>query len=295
MQYVLQHLVDALSVGSSYVLLALGLTLVFSVMGLINFAYGNLIVWGGYVIIGLSMLHLSLPLVIVGLIAATTLISFLMGQVAFRPFRGAPPITLLLSSVGVSFAMQAVAIMAFGEISRGVPTPQVLGEGVNVGNVHISYLQLLTIGAAIVVLVGLNLLIQRTTLGIKFRCVAEDNKVAELMGIRYSRILLYVFVISGVIAGVVTYLWFAKLGSVNPRVDLNPTLKAFIAITLGGIGTVRGAVIGGLVLGLFESLLAAQLPSALLSYQSALTFLLVIVVLVLRPQGIAGRVLEVSK
>ena len=168
-------------------------------------------------------------------------------------------------------------------------------ESVSVSGVRISLLQILALGLSAIVLVALNLLIQRTTFGVEIRAAAEDSEAAQLMGVRPPRVLLVVFAISGVLAAVVAFIWFARIGTVDPRADLTPTLKAFIAVVLGGLGTIRGPVIGGLVLGLFESVLATFLTTDLLAFQSAFAFGLVILVLVLRPQGVAGRLVELAK
>lgn len=291
----IQHLVDALSVGSTYSLLALGLTLVFGVMGLVNFAYGMLIVWSGYAIGLLAGWHINVVLAVVAVIGVATFLSLVMGEVAFRPFRKAPPLTLLLTSFGVSLILQASVRIIFGEGFRRVPTPSVLGNGLHAGGVRISVLQLVSVGTGTLVVLGLYLLLQRTTLGLQMRAYAEDADVAGMMGVRTERILTAAFALSGVIAGIVAMIWLAKIGTVQPSGDLNPTIKAFIAIVIGGLGSIRGAVLGGLILGVFESFLVAYLPSVLLPYGEALAFLLVIAVLVLRPQGVAGRVVELSR
>jgi branched-chain amino acid transport system permease protein len=290
-----QHLLDAVSIGSTYSLLALGLTLVFGVMGLVNFAYGTLIVCCGYTISLLAGWNVNLIPSIVVVIGVATALSMLMGVVAFRPFVSAPPLTLLLTSFGVALILQALVRMIFGEGPRRVPTPSVLGDGWDVGSVRISAIQVLSVATGIVVVVLLYALLHHTTLGLQMRAYAEDREVARQMGVRTDRVLASAFAISGVIAGIVAMVWLAKIGTVQPSADLTPAIKAFIAIVIGGLGSVRGAVIGGLVLGLFESFLVAYLPSSLLPYGEALAFLLVVAILLLRPQGIAGRVVELSR
>jgi branched-chain amino acid transport system permease protein len=290
-----QHLFDALSAGSTYVLLALGITLLFGVMGLVNFAYGDLIVWSGYLMALLAGWHVNVLVGVAAVIGLATVLSVAMGQTAFRPFRKAPPLTLLLTSFGVSLVLQAAVRMIFGEGFRPVPTPTFLGDAVRLGGVRTSVLGLVSLGTAAVVVVGLYVLLQRTTIGLQMRAYAEDSDVAGLMGVRRERILTAAFAVSGVIAGIVAMLWFAKIGTVQPSGDLTPTIKAFIAIVIGGLGSVRGAVIGGLLLGAFESTLDAYLSPGLLPYVEAFSFLLVILVLIARPQGVAGKTLELSR
>lgn len=295
MTKLLQYLFDALSVGATYSLLALGMTLLFSVMGLVNFAYGMLIVWCGYAIVILERWHTPLVVGIPAVIAFASFLSFAMGRVAFRPFRTAPPLTLLLSSFGVALVLQALVRISFGEGFENVPTPAVLGDSWDVGGVRVSLLQLIAVAIGAMVVLGLHFLLHRTTLGLQIRTTAEDSQLARSMGVRSDRVLSAAFIISGMIAGVVSMIWFARIGTVDPSGDLTPTLKAFIAIVIGGIGSVRGAVLGGLLLGAFETSVVAFLPGSFLPYGQAIAFGLVILTLLFRPSGIAGKAVEVSK
>lgn len=292
---VLQGLIDGLATGSVYMLLALGLSLVFGVMGLVNFAYGSLIVWTGYAAWALAAAGLPYPVALCGAGAAAVLLSIAIGKFAFLPFAGAPPATLLLASFGVALALQALATILFGDAPHVVPVPGWLTKSIAMGALRISMLQLTALMLGAIMLGVLDIIVNRTRFGIEMRAAAEDPTAATLMGIAPDRVLLSVFALTGVIAAVVAFIWFGQAGTVTPRGDFNPTLKAFIAIVLGGLGTVRGAVIGGLALGLIESGLAATLSSDLLAYSHAFAFLLIIMVLLVRPQGIAGRVLTVSK
>lgn len=291
----LQMFVDGLSSGTLYVLLALGLSLVFSVMGLINFAYGGLIVWSGYALYVLNAIGLPYPVSLAGMVVFAMLLSMVVGRIAFLPFVGAPGATLLLASFGVAMALQALAIMMFGEGPRVVPTPSALITSLDLGFVRVSVIQLAAMALGGSVLVGLDFLIRKTRYGMEIRAAAEDAATARLMAVRSSQVLMLVFALSGFIAAIVAFVWFAQTGTVTPRADFNPTLKAFIAVVLGGLGTVRGAVIGGLALGMLESVLSATLDPPWSSYQQTLAFLLVILILLVRPQGIAGKTLEVSK
>ena len=178
MTELLQILVDGLSIGSTYALLALGLSLVFSVMGLINFAYGSLIVWAGYVVAVSASLGLPYPISIAVMAIFTILLSMAMGRFAFRPFMTAPPATLLLTSFGVALVLQAVAIFVFGEGPRPVPTPALLIDSISIGGVRISFLQILALCLSALALFVLNVLLQRTTFGIEIRATAEDSEAA---------------------------------------------------------------------------------------------------------------------
>jgi branched-chain amino acid transport system permease protein len=229
------------------------------------------------------------------MVAGVTVLSVAMGRIAFLPFLGAPPSTLLLASFGVALASQAVAIMIFGEQPRPVPSPGFLIRSLEIGGVRISVLQITALALGGALLAGLHALMTRTRFGMEIRAAAEDSATARLVGVRSNHVLTVVFALTGIIAAVAAFIWFAQIGTVTPRADFNPTLKAFIAVVLGGLGTIRGAVIGGLALGLIESTVSATLPAAILSYQQSIAFAALILVLILRPQGIAGKVHEVSK
>jgi branched-chain amino acid transport system permease protein len=289
----IQHIVDALSVGSTYALLALGLTLVFSVMNLIN--YGILLVWGAYIIYSLGNAGVPFGLIVPLCIAFVTLLSIAMGRFAFRPFIGAPPITLLITSFGVLLVVQYVAILIYGEEPRVLELPGFFTDVLRIGSVRVPVLEVITIGTASVVLLAFYALLNRTVLGAQIRASAELPDIARLMGVKPDRVLMIVFAISGLIAGVVGILWFAKVGAVTPRADLEPTLQAFIALVLGGLGSVRGAIFGGLALGGLDVLMSATLPESALGYSPAIVFALVIAILIVRPGGLAGTTLELSR
>jgi branched-chain amino acid transport system permease protein len=288
----IQHVVDALSVGSTYALLALGLTLVFSVMNLINFAYGMMLVWSAYAAYVLLNHGVPFLLMVPLCILFATFVSVVIGRVAFRPFIGAPPITLLITSFGVLLVIQYLAILFFGEQPSILSLPTVFGDVVDIGSVRVPVLELITIGTSAVVVAVFYLVLNRTAFGAQLRAAAELPDVTRLMGVKPDRVLMVAFAISGAIAGVVGLLWFAKVGAITPRSDLDPTIKAFIALVLGGLGSTRGALLGGLALGALEVGLSATLPSSALGYQPAIVFAAVIAILILRPSGLSGTTLE---
>lgn len=288
MNTLVQAVLDALSVGSMYALLALGLTLVFSVMNLINFAYGIMLVWSAYT---LSVVADLAPGFLVGAlvaIAASTVLSVALGYIAFRPFIGKAQSTLLITSFGVLLAVQYVAIVAFGEQPRVLPIPDWLARVITVGDLRVPVLQLVTIAITAVLVTAFYLLLGRTSYGAQLRAAAERPEVARLMGIKPNRVLMLAFVISGVIAGVVGVLWFARAGAITPRSDLEPTLKAFVALILGGLGRPSGAIYGGIALGAIEVSMSLLLPVGAIPYTASIVFALVILMLLFRPQGIVG-------
>jgi branched-chain amino acid transport system permease protein len=291
----IQHVVDALSVGSTYALLALGLTLVFSVMNLINFAYGMMLVWSAYA--AYVMLDHGVPfaLMVPLCVLFATLLSMAIGRIAFRPFIGAPAITLLITSFGVLLVIQYLAILFFGEQPRILRLPSFFSDVAHIGSIRVPVLELITIGTAAVVVAVFYLVLNRTAFGAQLRAAAELPDVTRLMGVKPDRVLMVAFAISGAIAGVVGLLWFAKVGAITPRSDLDPSIKAFIAIVLGGLGSTRGAILGGLALGAIEVTLSATLSGDALGYQPAIVFAAVIAILILRPRGLSGTTLEPAR
>ena len=218
----IQHLVDALSVGSTYALLALSLTLVFSVMNLINFAYGMLLVSAAYVMYVCTDVGVPFALAVLIVIGATTLLSVATERIAFRAFINAPAVTLLITSFGVLLVMQYIAIVLFGENPRVLELPDFFKDVIHVGEVRVPVLELISIGTAFVVVAVYYVLLKRTAFGAQIRAAAEAPDITRLMGIKPDRVMMLVFAVSGAIAGIVGLLWFAKSGAVTPRSDLGP-------------------------------------------------------------------------
>ena len=200
--------------------------------------------------------------------------------------------TLLITSFGVELALQAIAILFFGNSPRVIQTPTWLGHVWRLGGVRFPAIEVAAIVLAFAVTAGLYWVLHRTSLGLQVRAAAEDRPTASLLAVKPERVVIFVFAISGLIVGLVSVLWFANLGTVTPTGDLNPTIQAFVAIVLGGLGSVSGAVIGGFVLGGLYTFFSVALPASILPYQDVLVFVLVIAILMWRPNGIAGRVLE---
>lgn len=286
---ILQLLVDGLSTGTVYMMLALGIGVVFSVMGLVNFAYGMQIVWFGFLLGALASWGLPYALAVLVALAFSVLLAIVLARTVFLPFVGAPPATLLLASFGVATILQSLAVVSFGDFAQAVPSPQFLLKSLDLGAFRISVLQIVSLALGLSMLLGLEVLINRTRWGIEIRATAESPEIARLMGVRSDRVLTFVFGLSGLIAGIVALVWFAQLGSVTARGDLTPTLKAFVAVVIGGLGSVRGAVIGGLLLGFLETTMSGVLTGVLTDFQQTAVFALVILILLVRPDGIFGK------
>ncbi|MCR6498001.1 branched-chain amino acid ABC transporter permease [Shinella sp. CPCC 101442] len=289
MDMFLQQLVNALSLGGTYALLALGLAVVFSIMGLINFAHGELMTAAGYGLCFALLFGLPFGLAIVFALAVAIVLVLLMERTAFRPVRGASGTTLLLTSFAVSAILRVLFQNFISARPKPVPMPMSLSGTIEIGGLHIGVIQAISIFVTVIMLVGLNLFLRTTVLGRAMRAASEDFAIVRLMGIRANAVVATAFAISGLMAGVAGILWVAQRGSVDPLMGFLPVLKAFIAAIIGGLGSLSGAVAGGFLLGFIEIFLQAYLPENLLSYRDAFTILLVIVVLLFAPQGLLAR------
>lgn len=289
MDLFLQQLLNALSLGGTYALLALGLAVVFSIIGLINFAHGELMTIAGYVMAFSLAAALPLPLAIVLAVVVATLSAMAMERIAFRPARGASTTTLLLTSFVISAILRVLFQNLISARPVPVPLPASLSGVFRIGSLHLGIIQSISIVTTAVMLVGLVLFLNRTVAGRAMRAAAEDFAVVRLMGLRANGIVATAFAISGLLAGVAGILWVAQRGSVDPLMGFLPVLKAFIAAIIGGLGSLTGAVAGGFLLGFIEVMLQAWLPDGLLPYRDAFAIMLVIAVLLFRPQGLLAR------
>lgn len=284
-----QQLVNALSLGSIYALVAVGLAMVFGILRLINFAHGEVLMLGAFATYYFA--KAGLPFLVAAPLAVVTtiVIGVLMERVAYRPVRGAPDVALLLTSLGVSISVQNGAILAFDAQPKKFPTPTVIERQVTLGGgVQISVTNLVTIGTAILLMTVLTFFVTRTRLGTAMRATAENAMAARLMGINVNTVIITAFVVGSALAGAAGILWGARVGRIDPLMGFIPVLKAFVATVIGGFGSIPGAVIGAYLLGFGEIFLVALLPDSLTSYRDAFIFSGLIVILLIRPQGILG-------
>lgn len=285
MTNLVQDIVSGLGLGGTYALLALGLALVFSVLRLINFAYGELMTITGYIMFFALGAGIATPLVLVLGILGAGVASVAMERVVFRPFRNADATTLLLTSFALSVGLQTLFQTTISANAKGVNLSFIPGV-VNIGKVQIQGIELVATVTSLVVLLALGVFLLRTTLGVSIRATAENFHVARLMGIRANRVIVTCFLISGLLAGVAGVLWVMQEASVNPLLGATPVLKAFVAAIVGGLGSLRGVVLAGFLLGFLETFLQAYLPGAESGYRDAFLWLIFIGVLLLRPQGL---------
>ena len=280
----LQNVIDAISLGSLFALLALGVALLYGIMRLINFAHGELIMIGGYAL----FLFADIPFVVrIALVVGAVVVAALgMERVAFRPVRGASDDTLLVTSFALSFLLSNIALVVFGSRPRGVRLPGFFSDSVTIGDLRISVLSILTVCVTIVLVGGLALMLKRTTIGIQMRAAAEDFNMARLLGVRANRIIAAAFAISGLLAAAAAFLLVAQSGSVSPLIGLSPVLIAFIATILGGLGSLPGSVLAAFTLGVLTVALEALLPVSLRPYRDAFVYGIVFTILLVRPNGL---------
>ncbi|MFA4927392.1 MAG: branched-chain amino acid ABC transporter permease [Patulibacter sp.] len=284
MTSIVQHLVDAASLGALYAVLAIGIALMFGIMNLMNLAYGELIMIGGYSLYALN--GEPWPLQLLGCVVITIVAALLMERLAFRPFRGASAPVLLVTSFALSFALQAIATVAFTSRAKGVSLPGFLDSSITVGSVSFSSLNVVSVVAALVLVTGLATGLRRSMIGVQMRAAAESFATARLVGVRADKVIAAAFGISGLFAGVAAILVVAQSGTVTPTIGVAPVLVAFVATIVGGLGSLWGAAWGGFGLGALTVLLQVVLPTELAPYRDAFLYAGVIFVLLVRPQGL---------
>jgi branched-chain amino acid transport system permease protein len=287
METAVQLLVDAVSLGGLYALLALGIALIFGIMGLINFAYGELLMVGGYALVLLT--NAPTVLMLAGTALVVVVAALLMDRIAFRPARGADATTLLVTSFALSYLLQNLAILIFGSFPRTTPVGSGLDRSFFIGGVAISELDIVVMCVAGALIVALAQLIRRTAVGIRMRAAAEDFVMARMLGVRADRIIAVGFGISGFLAAVAAFFLVAQTGSVSPVFGVSPVLVAFIATILGGLGSLAGAVLAGFGLGAVTVVFQEVLPAGLVPYREAFVFTVVLLTLILRPEGLVPR------
>lgn len=282
---ILSTFIDGLSLGGIYALIALGYTMVYGIAKMLNFAHGDIIMVGGYTIV--IFFNLTGQPIVATLVAILVCIVFgvVIERVAYRPLRGASPLAVLITAIGVSFLLQSIAQLIFGSASKMVIFPAI-GDIV-LGSLTIKGSTLLTLAAAAVIMVALTLFVNKTKTGRAMVAVSEDKSAATLMGISSNRIIMITFAIGSALAAVAGAFLIMKAPQVSVTMGAMPGIKAFTAAVIGGIGSIPGAMVGGLVLGLIETVCSA-IP-AITPYTVAIEFALLIVILLVKPTGILGK------
>lgn len=288
----LSYLINGISLGSIYAIIALGYTMVYGIAKMLNFAHGDVIMIGGYVVLNAVML-LNLPTIPAILVAvvACTVLGIVIERVAYRPLRNAAsPLAVLITAIGVSYLLQNVALLVFGADTISFPNlvtlpPLKLANG----ELVISSVTILTIFACIIIMAGLMLFINRTRAGQAMLAVSEDKGAAQLMGINVDGTIALTFAIGSALAAIAGFLLCTAYPSLNPYTGSMPGIKAFVAAVFGGIGSVPGAMIGGILLGIIEIFAKAYISSQM---ADAIVFAVLIVVLLVRPTGLLGKKIQ---
>lgn len=295
MDYVVQQFINALAFGAEYALIALGLAIVFSIMGLVNFAHGEIIAAAGYtmylaIAVGIGSLWMVVPLAVL----AGGLAAVVFERVAFRPVRYAPTTTGLLTAFGVSIIIQNLFTLFVSPRPRAVPIFGDFNQTLFLGPFAVSSLQVIELAVTLVAIVGLILFLKRSTLGLAIRAATREFATVRLMGLRANRVIATAFAISGLLAGIAAVFIVARRGSVEPDFGFAPVLKAFVACVIGGFGSLSGAALGGLLLGFLEVAILVLLPQQYGGLRDAITFLIIAMLLVWRPDGLLGRRMELG-
>ena len=285
----LSYLMNGLGLGSVYAIIALGYTMVYGIAKMLNFAHGDVIMIGAYIsYFLLSSFHLPVLVSVIGAIAVCTLLGVTIEGLAYKPLRGAPSLAVLITAIGVSYFLQNGAQLLWSSSTKVYPSIVPNGS-FSLFGASVTYLTLITIGVCILVMVCLTLFINKTKTGKAMRACAEDKGAAALMGINVNHIISVTFAIGSGLAAIAAVLLCATYPSVYPTLGSMPGIKAFTAAVFGGIGSIPGALLGGIMLGIIEILAKAYISTQL---SDAIVFGVLIIVLLIKPTGLLGRKLN---
>ena len=286
---VLQNLANGLSLGSLYALIAIGYTMVYGILRLINFAHGEIFMLAPYFLFyGVLIFHLPWWTSIIAAIALTAVTGMLSERIAYRPLRDAPRISVLISAIGVSFFLQNLAIVIFTGIPKSVHRPAFFKRLFQFGEIRIQSTLFASVIVSTIFLTLLIYIVYKTKTGLAMRSISTDIETSRLMAVDVDKTISITFAIGSALAAVGGILWALRFPQLFPLMGMMPGLKAFIAAVVGGIGNIPGAMLGGLLLGMSEILFVAFLP-ALSGYRDAFIFAILILILLLKPDGILGK------
>ncbi len=282
----LQQLINGLQLGSIYALIALGYSMVYGIILLLNFAHGDIIMVGGYIVLLIIGAGISPALAIAACIIGCIVLACVIEKVAYTPLRSAPRISLLITAIGVSFFLENVAQLLWGADPRVFPATRIIpATSYQIGRLTISLTTIVTLVVAIAAMVVLMLLVQKSKMGKAMRAVSEDMGAAQLMGINLNRIITFTFAVGACLAAIGAILYCCKYPQVKPTTGYILGIKAFVAAVLGGIGSIPGAVLGGIAIGLAEVAVNALGYS---TWTDAVVFVILIIVLLVKPTGFMG-------
>lgn len=281
----LPYLLSGISVGGQYALIAIGYTMVYGILRLINFAHGDVFMMAGLVMVYATAslpFYIAIPIVIV----ATVILGFVIERVAYKPLRSAPRMSVMISAIGVSYLLQNCALYFTGGLPQTYPAIPFISESVNIFGATTKWVTIITPILVLILVYALVTLINKTKIGMAMRAVSKDFETSELMGIKINNVISATFIIGCFLAAVGSLLYFTNYASVLPTSGAMPGLKAFVAAVFGGIGSIPGAVIGAFIIGICENIIKGM---GLTTFSDAFTFVLLIVILLVKPTGIFGE------
>ncbi|GHT48513.1 branched-chain amino acid ABC transporter permease [Spirochaetia bacterium] len=285
----LQDIINATSLGSLYALIAIGYTMVYGILRLINFAHGDVFMLGGYIAFyAISVFFMPWWVAFIVAFGLTGIFGIGLEKLAYAPLRSSPKISIMISAIGASFLMENLATVIFGGRPKGFPVPEIFNTPIQIGNLYIAIVSIVIPLVTLAMLLVLVFLVQKTKTGMAMRAVSTDLTAARLMAIDVNKIVSWTFGIGSVLAAVGGVLWVIRYPGLNPTMGMMPGLKCFIAAVIGGIGNISGAVLGGFLLGFIEIMSVAFLPT-LTGYKDAFAFVLLIIVLMVKPSGLLGK------
>ncbi len=285
MSTVLNTILNGLSLGAIYALIALGYTMVYGIAKMLNFAHGDIIMVGAYAILATLSLTGNLAIAIIAAIVICAIMGVVIEKLAYKPLRSASPLAVLITAIGVSYFLQGMAQLIFGSKSQPITLPS-FGT-VQIGNLQVSLNTIITLVVGAVIMAALTVFVKKTRTGRAMLAVSEDKGAAQLMGVNVNRIIMITFAIGSALAACASIFYLLQIPSVSPTLGAMPGIKAFAAAVIGGIGSIPGGMIGGVLLGLVEKLSSAV--PALSPYTTAIEFSLLILILLVKPIGLLGK------
>jgi len=290
LDYVLQQIVNGITLGSMYALVAVGFSMIYGIMRLINFAHGDIVMIGAFLTLYFLEI-LGLPLLVVGVIVLVFgfIVGILVERSIFYPMRGSPQVTGFIASLALSIMLQNTGILLLSAQPRNFNFPEEMLVSINIGNISFKTLDLVIIITTILLMIALLLLVNKTKLGIAIRATAQNLDVARMMGININRTIMLTFAVGSSIAAIAGLMWGGKFGQIDPLMGYVPGLKAFVAAVIGGVGSIPGAILGGFILGISEVLFVGLLPPEYSTYRDAFVFTILIVILIVMPNGLLGK------
>ncbi|MFI3313095.1 MAG: branched-chain amino acid ABC transporter permease [Eubacteriales bacterium] len=281
----LPYLLAGISVGGQYALIAIGYTMVYGILRLINFAHGDVFMVAGLMMVYFTAtmpLYLSIPLVII----MTVVLTLVIEKVAYAPLRNAPRMSVMISAIGVSYLLQNMALYITGGLNQNYPTIPWISDSIQIGEAITKRVTIITPFLTIILVAALVMLIKHTKIGMAMRAVSKDFETSRLMGIKVDRVISVTFLIGGTLAAIGSLLYFSNYTGVTPTSGAMPGLKAFVAAVFGGIGSIPGAVVGAFIIGICENIIKGL---GLTTFSDAFTFALLIVILIVKPTGLFGE------